>query len=406
MLIKKIRLVNFKNFEDVTVELNDFNVLVGANAAGKTNFIQALKFLRDIQEFGLENAIQLQGGIEYLRNIQLQNKKNTTLEFLFDGAYHNSISDGKYEIKCLQFEYKIEIANTNRATIKKEEVNYFSILKNEKDSSVSYNFNFSHKKHRNKCITVTDLKEKLGEKLFNKYSGEIEFFFFNPINFIHESESILFNNRYVINPNYFNYQVFDFDLKKAKQPATITGKVELEENAENLAIVLKKILEDDEKLQRFINILKDTLSYIDDVNINKFDKNLLLSVKEVYNLGTPMPSSLLSDGTISIVAMIIALFFENKPMAIFEEPEKGIHPALIGKLVNLFYDASRNKQIFITTHNPEILKYTQLNDLLLISRNDRGFSEISKPAEKEMVKSFLANELGIDQLFTQNLLEI
>ena len=48
MTISKIRIANFKSFADQTVELNDFNLLVGANASGKSNFVQAFKFLSDI----------------------------------------------------------------------------------------------------------------------------------------------------------------------------------------------------------------------------------------------------------------------------------------------------------------------------------------------------------------------
>ena len=61
-----IRIANFKSFADQTVELNGFNLLVGANASGKSNFVQALNFLRDISTaLGLEDAISLQGGVEY-----------------------------------------------------------------------------------------------------------------------------------------------------------------------------------------------------------------------------------------------------------------------------------------------------------------------------------------------------
>ena len=43
---------------------------------------------------------------------------------------------------------------------------------------------------------------------------------------------------------------------------------------------------------------------------------------------------------------------------------------------------------------------------MLISRNNEGFSVISKPNEKEQDKIFLQNELGIDDLYVQNLLEL
>jgi predicted ATPase len=74
-------------------------------------------------------------------------------------------------------------------------------------------------------------------------------------------------------------------------------------------------------------------------------------------------------------------------------------------LIQLFYTAAEEKQIIVTTHNPEVLKHTRLEDLLLVSRNEKGFAVITKPAEQTMVKAFLENELGIDQLFIQNLLD-
>lgn len=69
-------------------------------------------------------------------------------------------------------------------------------------------------------------------------------------------------------------------------------------------------------------------------------------------------------------------------------------------------DASREKQIIVTTHNPEIVKHADLKDILLISRNKEGFSTISKPGEKEDVKTFLKNEIGVEELYVQNLLEM
>jgi len=38
MAIKKLRISNFKSFGDLEIELGNFNVLIGANASGKSNF--------------------------------------------------------------------------------------------------------------------------------------------------------------------------------------------------------------------------------------------------------------------------------------------------------------------------------------------------------------------------------
>ena len=102
---------------------------------------------------------------------------------------------------------------------------------------------------------------------------------------------------------------------------------------------------------------------------------------------------------------IIALYFEKKELIIIEEPERNIHPSLISKLISMMKEASKKKQIIITTHNPEFVKNADLKSLLLISRDKQGFSTISRPLEKEEIKIFLRNEIGIDELYIQNLLE-
>ena len=80
MAIKSIRVKNFKSFKDVEVHLGNFNVLIGANASGKSNFIRIIEFLRDIQRHGLENAISLQGGPEYLTNLNIGPRENLFVE--------------------------------------------------------------------------------------------------------------------------------------------------------------------------------------------------------------------------------------------------------------------------------------------------------------------------------------
>ena len=69
-------------------------------------------------------------------------------------------------------------------------------------------------------------------------------------------------------------------------------------------------------------------------------------------------------------------------------------------------DASENKQIIVTTHNPEMIRYADKKDILLISRNEEGFSSICRPSEKEDVKVFLEHGLRMERLYVDNFLEI
>ncbi|MFH1861596.1 MAG: AAA family ATPase [bacterium] len=184
-----------------------------------------------------------------------------------------------------------------------------------------------------------------------------------------------------------------------------TARSELEEDGSNLTNIILKILSDKEKKRKFVNLLNYILPYIDGVNVQKTADKLNLLLRERYTAKSELPAFLISDGTMNVLNLIVALFFENKAVCLIEEPEKSIHPHLIANLVEMMKDASSQKQIIVTTHNPEIVKHAGLEHLLLVSRDQDGFSVITRPANKKEVQIFLQNEIGLDELYVQNLLE-
>jgi predicted ATPase len=52
MIITHITLKNWRNFQSVDIDLRDRLFLVGPNASGKSNFLDALRFLRDLAKDG------------------------------------------------------------------------------------------------------------------------------------------------------------------------------------------------------------------------------------------------------------------------------------------------------------------------------------------------------------------
>jgi predicted ATPase len=120
----------------------------------------------------------------------------------------------------------------------------------------------------------------------------------------------------------------------------------------------------------------------------------------------PLPAAFLSDGTIDVIALIVILYFERKSVVVIEEPERNLHPSLISKLVELFKDASRLKQIIVSTHNPEIVRYSDPGQLILISRDASGSSRAERPVDKEQVQRFLREEISMHELYVENLLEV
>ncbi|MCU0392642.1 MAG: AAA family ATPase [Thermoflexibacter sp.] len=396
MLISKIRLSNFKNFDDVEVDLGKMNVFVGANASGKSNFLQALKFIRDIKDFGIENAISLQGGVEYLRNVNFKDKKKTRIAIDFQPEGGKILerllpSNNFLGLKYSNITYFLEISyNNDEFHLLQEGFNYHSELQEVSPSPIEAKIIESYESkilvRDGSLILPTHQKdEKIRILLSNNQFIEVDNEEIYPIDKYLETRIIrnlevdktLIEQFPSIFPMPLNLSIYDFDLKNAKKPTSIIGKADLEENGENLSIVLKNILEDKEKARQFSNLLSDILPFIKGIETEKyFDKSLSFKVKEAYNSIAIIPSSLLSDGTISITAILTALFFQKNRMAIFEEPEHGVHPALIAKLMQFFYEASNEKQIIITTHSPEILKHTQLEDLRLVNPPSRKWSKL------------------------------
>lgn len=417
MAIKSIKITNFKSFENLNVELNNFNVLIGANASGKSNFIQLFKFLKDIVYHGLDNAISMQGGIEYLRNIIIGLSKDIFIEIVADQKLKFVIEKDKRLIglEIYEINYKFIIGFSKRGASYKISEDILTqkcklhVLKRKKKGG------FKEEKSLGQGeITISNVKGKVHvdlalpdgeliseEDIFPPYFKELHL----------EPKTLLLENTFFVMPPLRNIfrgiSVYDFDPKLPKKAAPITGKVELEEDGSNLTLILKNIIKNKDRERKFSNLIKDLLPFVNKIDVEKFaDKSLLFKLRESYFKKEYLPASLLSDGTINITSLIVALYFEDKPLTIIEEPERNIHPYLISKVIDMMKDASKEKQIIVTTHNPEIVKYAGLKNILLISRDDKGFSNISKPYEKEDVKIFLEKKMGIEELYVQNLLEI
>jgi len=414
MQIKNIKVTNFKSFDELNLDLGRFNVLIGANASGKSNFLSIFSFLKDICENDLEDAISLQGGVSFIKNINIGRTKNLSIEILFDSSGDKIRilkKEKEISIQPSEWFYKfcIEFLGGKRYKVVKEhlEVNFDFLdssngekAEKEKKKSGKFTFDRDNDKYNNVLdaegisLMVEDVvPSAFSRKRFLNKELSIEF----PISLFH-----------LLLRNYCKQiSLYDFDPKLSKEAISITGKTELESDGNNLAVVLKNIVDEKQKNEKFHDLIKDLLPYIDEIKVPKLaDKYLLTSLKEVFS-EKKFFAPLISDGTINVTALIIALYFEKKPVIMIEEPERNIHPYLISKLINMMKDVSENmkRQIVVTTHNPEVVRHVNEENISLIRRDDVGFSQIICPVEQEEVKTFLKNDMGMDELYVQNLLE-
>lgn len=79
---------------------------------------------------------------------------------------------------------------------------------------------------------------------------------------------------------------------------------------------------------------------------------------------------------------------------------------ILSKLVSMAKEVSKTKQILITTHNPELIKNASIDNVMFTKRTLDGVTKLERISENEMVKEFLKNELGLDDLFVNGFLGI
>ena len=82
MYISRIKLFNWKNFHDCEVVLSERCFIVGANATGKSNFLDVIRFMRDIvkQGGGLQAAVALRGGLKKIRCLAARQRTEVCID--------------------------------------------------------------------------------------------------------------------------------------------------------------------------------------------------------------------------------------------------------------------------------------------------------------------------------------
>lgn len=445
MAIRHIRVRNFKSFRDAEVQLSPLTALVGANASGKSNFVQLFRFLRDIAQKGLENAIALQGGAEYLLNMQIGNREPLEVEIEANTGWSSpplNHANGAYDIRgeSVRYSFRLEWNHHERLSVQEES---FILRTSWRDIR-----HVDDTPPKISCIANVDIvlsrqANVVTAKLISSESSlplQAEHVFgIMPIDGIMNvpdaytafpiswrtivGERIPDNAllieldaniitgfwRPLILP--FAYAgVYDFRPESIKRYSSAEGVLELQQDGSNLPIVLRRILQDPERARQFRNLLSLFLPFVRDVQVQSLpNQSLMVTLQEEFGQTSDVPASFVSDGTVELVALITALYFTEPRLVqvlVLEEPDRNLHPRLAERLVGMMQEVSQRRQVIFTTHNAEVVRHLPLESLLLVSRDREGFSTITRPADSKRVREFLKEEIGASDLFVKELLDV
>jgi len=406
--IKRIKIHNFKNFKDLDIELNKFNVLIGHNASGKSNFKRIFSFLKDIVTVGLEEAISFQGGSEYIRNFASKDP-SLEMEIHFTSDDPNEVLrvhprrdySNVVTTNHIIYKFSLEFNKNLSYNITSDELTICcSFYDTETEENINGKIIFSKK---GKTIKPTyDFPSAAGSILQRQY----EIFEFSPLS----KKQLLLEAKLfgfiVKNWNEFlsNMATYDFEPKLLKSPSSVRSQSKLHYDGSNLSFILYQIRKDRKKMRMLENFLRELLPFFETIAIERTSEgSLRFILKETYNL-KKLPSMFVSDGTVNILAIMICLFLQNNRISVIEEPERNIHPGLLSDMMQLMDESSDANQIIITTHNSDILDYVSLENILIMSRDKNGNSTIIKPNNHKDVQKF-KDTMRISYLMNQNMLK-
>ncbi len=120
MYFSKIKLQNWRNFGDAKADLAAETYLIGPNASGKSNFLDAFRFLRDIANLdggGFQKAVSSRGGISKLRSLHARSKPDIIIEVEISDADPDVGVRWRYHL-----EFGTPVGKREPVTIKKEAV--------------------------------------------------------------------------------------------------------------------------------------------------------------------------------------------------------------------------------------------------------------------------------------------
>jgi predicted ATPase len=383
-MVQRLRLQNFRSFKDATIELRPLNIVVGANASGKTNLVQAFRFLRDLARSGLENAVALQGGAEYLTNLQSR-EREVTIELTITPnrvVYPKSANREGLIVESIYHELTIQtIRSKNSARMARETVEVRYVTTDGGMWTVKMT-------RRGKSVRLKTPDSNILHAIF---TGGNRFELDTSLSLFELTPVVL-----GLPPSLYeaNIATYDFSPKRAKQAISAASPHILSEDGSNLPLVVQQLLRDSRQRERLLRLVQSVLPYIQHLHTTMVGgQHVQMLFRETYHGRRALPAILLSDGTVEIVALVVALFF-SRPfggVVALEQPERNQHPCLMGALMELFRAAAERNRVLITTHNSELVRHAELDELVLVERDAESNSIIRR---------------SVDPLHTQQLLGV
>jgi predicted ATPase len=342
MIIKHVKLKNWRNFQTVEVDLKDTTYILGPNASGKSNFLDVFRFLRDISKReggGLQKAIADRGGISKLRCLHARRAPQVGIEITLESP------TGTEWFYALEF--RSEGKGAQRVLVSREEV--------RRDHKALLLRPDSEDRRDATRLTQTHLEQILANEKFRELAE-----FLAETTYLHLVPQL---------------------LKFGQQ---IGGKT----------------LEDDPFGQGFLERVARAQPRNRDTRLHKIQKALQIAVPQFEELdfekdeftGRPhlkvrfkhfrpnagwQREEQFSDGTLRLLGLLWSLL-DGSSLLLLEEPELSLNSAIVAEIpammLRIQRQSKRRRQILVSTHSEALLSNPGIDasGVLLVEPGENG----------------------------------
>jgi predicted ATPase len=384
-VITQIEIEGFKSLQHVKLKLGHFNLFVGTNASGKSNFFDALRFLQGLgYGFTIEEIFngkpksansevweRIRGGSSYADFIG-NNRAHTTggeslirfnIELQLDSASERTI---RYEIDVSA---KLGSVRREKLSLNGSEIFDSTPLTNLSNSPVIEAKYYPGGKGRSPHLKFEKSRPILQQLLRNDDCKR-------------EHREIIklclqaLTNTQRIDPS-------PAMLREYSQTQLIRR---MGERGENFAALVNAIASNEKARSAYVSWLKElTPTEVEDVKVLEGALGEPFFALTERNQDYPAP--ILSDGTLRFAAIAAAFFQPDMPdLLTIEEIENGIHPTRLRLLVELLKSqAKQNIQVIATTHSPIVLAWLKKEDYattFFCNRDEQTGASVIKPLDQ------------------------
>jgi len=385
-MIERVEVQNFRMLKGNAVALRPFQVLVGQNATGKSTLLGALQFIGDLLEGGAHAAVERLAPSFY--------------DLCFDRdlplAFSVEISIPADPPRRLR--YEVEVAIEEERGLKVAQENLFLLPSSEIEGRQGSVFG----SESGGLEVIHETSPPSWRKVVQKTEDGRDYF---------RDETTDWNNVFRFgldkaalgslpeDPDRFPLSIAARDLlrrgirtlaldARAMRSASPPGSsAKLALDGSNLPHVVRYFRQRDEILfQQWVAHVGTAVEGLEAIGVREReeDRHLVLEARFRGAHREPVPSWLLSDGTLRLLALTLLSYaaVEREPdIYLVEEPENGLHPLAIQVVFEALSQPSASSQFLCATHSPIFLAHTQLDQTLVFRRAPEGYSIVRRGPE-------------------------